>query len=414
MNILQINNHEQIGGGSERVFQLTTRMLMKQGHRLATLSCGERPFDGSKTSVLLAPNGYIEPSPLKTARNIANFIYRPETAEKLERLIADFRPDIAHLHIFYGQLSSSVLSTLRKHRIPCVMTVHEYRLLCPISTLYTQHQGVCERCAPGKKRYAVAFRCNRGSLPASILSATESWVRDRYFNYMEHIDHFFMVSEFCLNKHAQYLPAIKDRSSVLYNFIRDQDLAEGPEKMMPDSPYLYAGRLSHEKGVQLLCAAFRERPRLRLRIAGDGPLAAELRASYAQCPNIEFLGKLGGPDLKREMRSAKFSVVPSEWYENNPMSILESFGAGTPVLGANIGGIPELVLRGLTGLTFTPSDKLSLLQVMDEAASLSDEAREAMGQRALALIRQRHSEAVYYDRLLAGYENVIRQHQVLN
>lgn len=414
MNILQVNNHEQIGGGSERVFQLTTKMLMAKGHRLATLSCGTTPFDDAKVSVLLPQNGYVESSPLKTARNIANFIYRPEAARKLENLVLDFRPAIAHLRIFYGQLSSSILAILRKHNIPIVMTVHEYRMLCPVSTLYTQSQGVCERCASGATHNAVSLRCNRGSLPASLLSATESWIRDRFFNYAEYIDHFFMVSEFCRNKHIQYLPGIRANSSILYNFIRDQDISESPAEMMPDAPYLYAGRLSHEKGIQLLCEAFRERPGLNLRIAGSGPLAEELRLGYADCANIKFLGKLDSEVLKHEMRNAKFSVVPSEWYENNPMSILESFGVGTPVLGASIGGIPELVLPGLTGQTFLPSNKVSLLEALDETAKLSGDARNAMGREAILLVRQRHSEAAYYDQLLSGYESVIRQRQTLN
>lgn len=114
------------------------------------------------------------------------------------------------------------------------------------------------------------------------------------------------------------------------------------------------------------------------------------------------------------MRNAKFSVVPSEWYENNPMSILESFGVGTPVLGASIGGIPELVLPGLTGQTFLPSNKVSLLEALDETAKLSGDARNAMGREAILLVRQRHSEAAYYDQLLSGYESVIRQRQTLN
>jgi glycosyltransferase involved in cell wall biosynthesis len=161
----------------------------------------------------------------------------------------------------------------------------------------------------------------------------------------------------------------------------------------------------------LLCAAFRERPQLRLRIAGDGPLAEVMRGRYADCTNVEFLGKLPAAALKQEMRQARFSVVPSEWYENNPMSVLESFGAGTPVLGANIGGIPELVLHGSTGLIFSPSDKASLLQSLDEASSLPGEARAAMGRKALQLISQRHSETAYYARLLGGYSDVIRARQ---
>ncbi len=411
MKILQINNFEAIGGGSDRVYQLTTSMLLNRGHEVATLSCGDQSFDSRKTTALLPRNGYVQTNALRTIKNIREFVYRPATAQAIELLSRNFKPDIAHLHIFYGQLSSSVLSALRRLRIPCVMTVHEYRMLCPISTLYAPRQGICERCAAGRKTNAVALRCNRDSLFASALSAGESWIRDRYFNYTEHIAHFFMVSKFCLNKHAEYLPTIREKSSVLYNFVGDQDRADIPASGQRDAPFLYAGRISHEKGVDLLCAAFSERPELSLRVAGDGPLLMELRSKYAKFGNIKFLGKLASAALKAEIRSAKFSVVPSEWYENNPMSILESFGAGTPVLGADIGGIPELVIPDKTGLVFTPSNKSSLLNALDQASAMADGAREAMASNALALIEERHSESAYYDRLLSGYANVIQRHR---
>jgi glycosyltransferase involved in cell wall biosynthesis len=409
MRVLQLNNFEAVGGGSDRVYQLTTRMLLDRGHDIATLSCGEQSFDPRKTTAILPRNGYFSANPLRTLSNIRDFVYRPAAGKAIEELVHSFKPDIAHLHIFYGQLSSSVIDALRRLQVPCVMTVHEYRMLCPISTLYSQRQGVCERCASGEKRHAIALRCNRDSLFASTLSAGESWVRDRYFNYLDHIAHFFMVSEFCRDKHAQYLPSIREQSSVLYNFIGDHDVAEMPSRVAPDAPFLYAGRLSHEKGVALLCSAFRDRPHLRLNIAGDGPLAEALKADFADCPNIQFLGKLAAAALRQEMRQAKFSVVPSEWYENNPMSVLESFGAGTPVLGANIGGIPELVLQGSTGITFAPSDKASLLRAVDEAQAMTAESRNSMGAEALAMIRRRHSESAYCDQLIAGYTDVIRQ-----
>lgn len=407
MRILQLNNFEAIGGGSDRVYQLTTRMLLDHGHDVATLSCGDQSFDSRKKTVLLPRNGYFSPNPIQTLCNIRDFVYRPDAAEAIEGLVHSFKPDIAHLHIFYGQLSSSVIAALRRLQVPCVMTVHEYRLLCPISTLYTQTQGVCERCATGEKRNAIALRCNRGSPFASLLSASESWVRDRYFNYLDHIAHFFMVSEFCRNKHSEYLPAILQKSSVLYNFIGDDDIAEVPNDVAVGAPFLYAGRLSHEKGVALLCSALRDRPQQCLRIAGDGPLAEPLRSEFADCSNIKFLGKLTSAQLKEEMRQAKFTIVPSEWYENNPMSVLESFGIGTPVIGADIGGIPELVQQGSTGIIFAPSNKASLLQALDDAYGMSGDERNSLGREALDLIRHHHSEAGYYARLIASYAGVI-------
>lgn len=409
MRVLQINNFESIGGGSDRVYQLTTRMLLDRGHFVATLSCGEESFDMRKTTVLLPRNDYFNTSPFQTLRNIRDFIYRPEAVNAIEDLVDSFRPDIAHLHIFYGQLSSSVIAVLRRLKIPCVMTVHEYRLLCPISTLYNERLGICERCAQGEKHNLVVHRCNRKSILASALSFGEAWTRDRYFNYLEHISHFFMVSKFCLEKHSEYLPDISQKASVLYNFVPEGDIAETPGIISHDAPFLYVGRLSYEKGVILLCSAVKERPNLRLRIAGDGPIADSIKAEFSIYPNIEFLGRLPPSVIKEELRKAKFSIVPSDWYENNPMSVLESFGVGTPVIGSEIGGIPELVLPGSTGILFNPSDKRSLLRALDNAYAMPLESRNSLGSAALAMIRLRHNESIYYNQLIDSYEKVIRK-----
>lgn len=409
MRVLQINNFEDIRGGSDRVYQLTTRLLLDEGHELATVACGTQSFDPRKVSLLLPQNGYFNTNPIATLRNINQFVFRPETEFRVRELVKSFQPDIAHLHIFYGQLSSSILKALNELNIPCIMTVHEYRMLCPISTMYTQKQGVCERCAKGKVWHAVANRCNRNSAMASGLSAYEAWVRDRKYSYLSNIDHFLMVSEFCRDKHIEYRPEIEKHSTVLYNFIADKDIATSPRETKTDAPFLYAGRISHEKGVGLLCMAFAKRPEYYLRVAGSGPSQEELQQEYGQLPNIRFLGKLGSSQLQEELSCAKFSIVPSEWYENNPMAILESFGVGTPVIGAAIGGIPELVHHGKTGMLFQPSDLDSLLATLDAASQITTERRHSLGQNAISLIRERHTERAYYQQLMHAYQITITQ-----
>lgn len=408
MRILQINNFEDIRGGSDRVYQLTTQMLIGKGHEVATITCGEKSFDERKISILLEQNGYLSANPITTINNIRNFIYRPEVVDNFKLLAEKFQPEIAHLHIFYGQISSSILDVLNELKIPCVMTVHEYRMLCPISTMYTKNLGICEKCATGHKMHAVINSCNKNSMLASTLSALEAWVRDKNYSYTSLIDHFLMVSEFCLKKHIEYLPELAAKSSVLYNFINEKDIAPTPKTIEFNAPFLYAGRISHEKGVYLMCKAFSLRSNINLRIAGSGPLLAELQKQFKNYPNIKFLGKLGSTELKEELANAKFSIVPSEWYENNPMSILESFGVGTPVLGSAIGGIPELVKHGETGIQFQPSNLDSLLEALDIATKTTVSSREKMGRNAIALIRERHTEVKYYEKLINEYQKAIK------
>ena len=407
MRILQINNFEAISGGSDRVYQLSTRLLLDRGHEVATLACGDQSFDTRKHTVLLKPNGYFEHNLLATARNIRNFIYRPEAARALEVILENFRPDVVHLHIFYGQLSSSVLRSLRTAGVPTVMTVHEYRMLCPVSTLFSKRLGICERCAGGNYHQAVLHRCNRNSLAISLLSALESKIRDRYFNYLEYVDHFFMVSRFCLNKHLQYLPAIAAKSSVLYNFV---ETTLHKDTLTAQRHFLYCGRLSHEKGIVMMCEVFSKRPTSVLLIAGDGSLNEELRARFGSLTNIRFLGKLGTEPLQACIREAWFTIAPSEWYENNPMAILESFSQGTPVIGARIGGIPELVIHDGTGLLFEPSNPSSLDEALNVAESLTDQERRKIANQALALVSEQHSADHHFNQLIAGYDAAISSH----
>lgn len=402
MRVLLVNNHEQIGGGSERVYQGTARLLESAGHAVATLSCGTAPAEPSRPGTLLPLNDYVVPgSPLATMRNLSRYVYWPRAAAAADALITSFQPDVVHLHIFYGQLSSAILPVFRRRGVRTVMTVHEYRMLCPISTLYTPELGVCERCAGGRYAPLLRHRCNRGSLAASALSAVECLVRDARFDYAEHVDHFLMVSRFCRDKHLEHRPQLASRSSVLYNFVA-AGLPPGPPAEGPPT-LLFAGRLAPEKGLPLLCEAVSRRRDLRLQIAGAGPLEGALRQGYGATPSIEFLGKLDSEALQARMRASWCTVAPSEWYENNPMSVLESMASGTPVLGARIGGIPELVKPGQTGWLFEPSSIGSLNGALDQVVKTGRDHRMAMGQAARRYVEEHHAPEQHLQQLLSAY-----------
>jgi glycosyltransferase involved in cell wall biosynthesis len=404
MKVLQINNSEAIIGGSERVYHLTSELLARNGHQVCSLSCGDAAVGDYKRAYLLPRNGYYGSSPLATLHNSARFVHRSEAARLLEDIVQRERPDIAHLHIFYGQLSSAILPVLRRYGIPTVMSVHEYRMLCPTSTLFRSGPGVCEACASGRRWRAVRNACNRGSRAASALSALECYWRDALYPYAEYIDQFVMVSEFCRKKHLQYQPALGDRSCTIYNFIDAKPIADVAEAAR-GAHFLYAGRLSPEKGVAELLAAVASTPGIALRVAGAGSQEGELRQSYARTPNIEFLGKLSRDALAEQMRAARYCVVPSIWYENNPMSVLESFAEGTPVLGSDIGGIPELVSDGVTGLLFAPDAPRSLRDALVRAAAVPEAVHRDMRERCRTLVVERHAPRVHLDALLAAYES---------
>lgn len=404
MRILQINNHEAVIGGSDRVYQKTCELLSRAGHEVVSLACGEAAGSPWKTPYVLPYNAYRGRSPLDAIGNAFRFLYRPDAARLVREIVERHRPDVAHLHIFYGHLTSSILGALAAARVPVVMSVHEYRMLCPVSNLFRDGR-VCEDCAGGGYRHAIWNRCNRGRLIDSALSAVECWYRDTRYPYEDHVDEFLMVSEFCRQKHLRYRPALEHKASTLYNFVDAAQVGPAPAGDRPGY-LLYAGRLSAEKGVGPFLDAIRDVD-VEIVIAGTGALSEDLRARFARPPKITFVGHLAAPELARVIAGARYCLVPSVWYENNPMAVLESFANGVPVIGSRMGGIPELITEGVTGFLFDPSDPESVRRSVAQACSLPQASYDSMRQACVALVRGRHSPEVHLDALLQAYERAI-------
>jgi glycosyltransferase involved in cell wall biosynthesis len=321
--------------------------------------------------------------------------------------VKHWRPDVAHLHIFYGRLTSAVLPALREAGVPTVMSVHEHRILCPNSTMRDGKGRNCEKCANGARWHVVANRCNKGSIVASTMSATETYFRDRFFDYLNYIDRFLFVSRFCRDIHLKYRPEFADCSQVLYNFT---SIAEQPATPSAGRHLLYMGRLAVEKGLHTLLAALSEVPDVKLRIAGTGPeefALKQLASTFELTQRVEFLGYLEKPELSAAIRDAKFVVLPSECYENMPLSVIEAFAHGVPAIGADVGGIPELVEDGETGIVFKSSNKQSLAEALRRAACLPADEVDAMGRNAWTLVADRCNPDGYYRELLHAYQMAI-------
>lgn len=322
------------------------------------------------------------------------------------RMLSDFRPDVVHLNNIHSYLSPVVGAMARDAGIPVVWTLHDYKLICP-SYSCLRSGRVCEECfaSGGSKSRVLATRCMKGSLAASALAYVEAlrWSARRLSGFTSR---FICPSDFMarMMRRGGYEPA---KLVTLCNFIdpgmeRDfrQLLASGSLSRMREPYYCYVGRLSAEKGVATLLEAASRVP-YELRVAGDGPLAAELRSRYASAPNIRFLGRLDGHGVRSLLASARLSVMPSECYENNPLGVIESLCAGTPVVGASIGGIPEL-LDPATGVLFQSGSVSALTDALDRAWSAPyDHAAIA------AASLERFSSAAHYARLSDIYRAVV-------
>lgn len=340
-----------------------------------------------------------------TVGDAVSLVWNREAARSLDRLLHEVRPDVAHLHNIYHHLSPSILPVLMRHGVPAVMTLHDLRLLCP--AIHMLRRGrVCERCRGGRFHQAVLGRCVKDSTAASLLAAIETAHQTRRRLYLRAVSRFLCPSDFYRRKFVEWgYP--EDRLAHLPNFV---DLeawrpADPPDGGAPDG-VLYFGRLSREKGLATLLEAHARWARRRadagdgaapvLRLAGEGPLEAELRRSAAAGDGrVEFLGSLTPDALRRELARARFTVLPSEWYENGPLALIESLAAGVPVVGADIGGIPEHLRDGREGVLFRAGDPAALAEALARADSLPPDAR-AQARRAA---ETRFSRKDHMDRL---------------
>jgi len=340
-----------------------------------------------------------------------SLVWNREAARNLDRLLRETRPDVAHLHNIYHHLSPSLLPVLRRHRIPVVMTLHDLRLLCP--AIHMLRDGrVCERCRGGRLWEAVRGRCVKDSLAASALAAVETAHQRSRRLYETVVSRFLCPSAFYARKYAEWgYPA--ERLVHVPNFVDLETWRPGADE--PDDAYLYFGRISREKGLETLLRAhalWERRARdgagtapPELRLAGSGPLDGRLRAlaEALALERIRFLGPLTPEALGGELRRARFAVLPSEWYENGPLSLLEALASGVPVAGADIGGIPEFLADGRDGVLFPPGDPEALADALARAAALPAEARAAARARA-----ERHHDRDRHMDVLTGILDEVR------
>lgn len=284
--------------------------------------------------------------------------------KSFKKILEDFRPDVVHLQNIHSYLSPKVAKMSKESGAKVVWTLHDYKLLCPSYSCLRDGKP-CELCYTDKTQ-VLKKRCMKGSLVASVLAYLEAlrWNRAWLERY---VDAFVCPSSFMAQKMEQG-GFDKSKLRVICNFVDPVKLDVLNNSRVDDKKdfYLYVGRLSAEKGIETLLDVAASLP-YKLKIAGGGPLKEELEVKYNDCTNIEFLGHCEAQQVVALLSESRFSVVPSEWYENNPLSIIESLCAGTPVLGANIGGIPELIENGITGFIVESGNKVEMKVAIEKA-----------------------------------------------
>lgn len=317
-----------------------------------------------------------------------------EVRRKFSKLLDDFRPDVVHLNNIHTQLSPVIAELAHIRGIRVVWTLHDYKLLCPRYDCLCDGKTVCEQCFNGDKTPCRTYRCMKGSRLASEVGYREAvmWNRERLEACT---DLFICPSRFMAEKMAQG-SFRKDKLKVLCNFIDVEKCRK--DDYSKDDYYCYVGRLSHEKGVATLIEAAARLP-YRLKVIGGGPLLEQLKIKNEQLKgNVEFLGFKQWNEIKEIAGRARFTVIPSEWYENNPLSVIEAECIGTPVLGARIGGIPELIVEGASGMTFESGNAEDLTEKIKAMFAATFDYK-AIAEAAM----RRYNAESYYKEIIRAY-----------
>lgn len=397
MKILLINNFHYRRGGSEAVYFNMADMLEQAGHEVVFFSCTDsRNSTRGINRHFVCANSAVNP-----ALGAIRYIYNRNAARALKALIAEHKPDIAHIHLFWGGLSSSIIKTLKECKVPIVHTVHDYRMVCPAYTFSKVDGSICQLCLDGKYIHCLTNRCSKGKLIQSALMSLEAYFR-RAIKAVEDIDGFVFVSRFSYEQHLKAIDALKDKRCIVAHNAVDIPAVEAQQ----GDYYLFFGRLSHEKGLLTLIKAFTTLTNLRLKIVGEGAIEQQLRQAITT-PNIEMCGYMSGDTLRQTVAGAKAIIVPSEWYENNPMTIIEAATMGTPVIGAAIGGIPEIILQGETGYLFTPKSAEELAEAVSKIESLTAEQYSAMRDRCKAFASEAFNPEQLYNKIINLYNSLL-------
>ncbi|HBX16116.1 MAG: group 1 glycosyl transferase [Candidatus Magasanikbacteria bacterium GW2011_GWC2_41_17] len=412
MRVLQINKFFYRRGGAETHFLDLCGLLKSRGHEVIHFSTADSRNEPSPYSAYFVPSIDLRAKHgllggLKVAEHI---LYSCEAARQLEQLIKDTRPDIAHLHNIYHHLSPSILLVLKKYEIPVIMTLHDYKLICPNYKLYTQGE-ICERCKKHKYYQAILHRCIFDKIMPSALAALEMSIHKFWGVYEKNIDLFISPSIFLKNKLLEW--GIEKKIEVIPNFIssfeslRATCLPDRQERSNLFGDYLlYFGRLSEEKGLLTLIWAMKNLPDVQLRIVGDGPLKEKLQNLADKPENVQLVGYKSGDELAQEIVGARAVVIPSEWYENYPVSILEAMNYGKPIIAANIGGLLEIVRDGVSGLLFQPGNANYLVEKIKLLCNSVGLAR-TLGQAGQKQVSEENNQEAYYKRILAVYQGLI-------
>lgn len=401
MKVLLVNKYLHPKGGAETYVFMLGKSLQSLGHDVEYFGMdNEKRVVGNRLNEYVGEIDFHKRS-LHQLTYPFRIIYSLEAKRKITKVLYDFKPDIVHLNNFNYQLTPSVIDAVNDYKrktganTKIVFTAHDYQLLCPNHMMNNPntHEN-CEKCRTDGYFNCIRGRCIHGSLPRSVLGAIEGRLY-RFRGIYQFIDCVIAPSEFMKTKMEQD-PVFAGKVQTMHNFVNPIEAKDCKK----EDYVLFFGRFSPEKGIDTLVKVCKRLPDINFVFAGGG----DTEYSFDGVPNIKNVGFKRGEELRELIARASFSVIPSEWYENCPFSVIESILLKTPVLGARIGGIPELIDEGKTGAFFesgNAEDLYEKIKAMHADKGKLEEMSRCCGEKTF------ESAASYTGKLVDCYQRLL-------
>jgi len=409
LKVLMVDKYFFIKGGAERYLFEVKDIFENHGHQVIPFSMKhERNFETSYDSYFVENIEFNQASAIKKMilgfQSLGRVLYSTQARNRIQKLINETKPDIAHIHMIDHQISPSILPVLKKADIPVIQTVHTYKRVCPSYRLFHMGKGeICEKCLDHHYYHTVFEKCHKNSFWASFILMLEAYLHTWMSIYDKHIDCYHVPSHFMGQKLIEGGVPPEKVKHLFYTI----NLDDYPVHLDSENYFVYFGRLSKEKGLFTLLKAMQGVEKSELHIIGDGPLKSDLEhfIKKYRLKNVKMIGRLQGDALKFHVSRSRFVVVPSEWYENSPLVIYESLAMGKPVIGSKIGGIPELIQQGKNGYVFDAGNVQQLQEKIDIMLNKSDLI--GMGQCAREAAERTFSPENHYAALLSLYQSIL-------
>lgn len=387
MKILIVHNEYRATGGEKVVAESEAELLREHGEEVREYRRSNAEIRGMGESLM---------APIRA-------LWASDAAQEIEQVLDTFSPDVVHFHNTWLRISPAAYWAVKKHGIPVVQTLHNYRLLCP-NAQFLRDGAPCELCK--ERRFptpGVRHQCYRDSAVQTALVGATTAVHDLLGTWDDKIDRYIVLTEFARRKFLE--GGFEDEVlSVKPNFTSDPGVGTG------DGGYaLFVGRISNEKGPAGAVEAWREFDiPLPLKMIGEGPLSEELATAVKDVPNVEYLGRKSHDQVRRFMKEAALLVMPSIWYEGLPMTIIEAFSTGLPVVASNLGAMSTLIDHQRTGLHMEPNDPADLASQVQWADEHPEQV-ERMRNAARREYEERYTSNQNYEMLRRLYREVIRE-----